>query len=266
MNSKILKLDEASKIAFDFNPQKFPVSVPQEAQSFTRKDGSDSSEEGQAEVPNRSNFKLNELIAGQIGVSETEKKETEAKVDALAVEKVKAVQEEAYKEAYEIGLEEGRQKAFEETKASLEERIESLDQLIKKITFLKKDLVSFNESHLLKAVASVAGKIALKEIQEQNDSVIDVIRSVMDNSQSDERVKIKISEQDFEFLESVKDELSKKIENFETIKFEVDSQITSGGCIVEGNYGVIDATVEQRVEKAWQLMLEKTPTVKDRVG
>ena len=134
MNSKILKLDEASKIAFDFNPQKFPVSVPQEAQSFTRKDGSDSSEEGQAEVPNRSNFKLNELIAGQIGVSETEKKETEAKVDALAVEKVKAVQEEAYKEAYEIGLEEGRQKAFEETKASLEERIESLDQLIKKIT------------------------------------------------------------------------------------------------------------------------------------
>lgn len=252
---RVLKEEHANDVAFDFEPKKFPVEIPEVASDFTKEGALEST-----------TFKLNELVSEQIGIAENEKERLEEKVDALAVEKLKEVQEQAYKEAYELGLSEGRQKAFDETNAELTDKLESLNQLISKITNLKKDLVAFNEGHIVKTLCALASKIAFREITENEETIIPVISSIMESAHTEERLKIRVSEKDFEFIARVEDELKKKIENFETIKFEKDESVNPGGCIVEGNYGVIDASIEQRVQKIWDLFAEKTPKVKDQVS
>ena len=84
-SSKVLKDQDAENVAFDFKPEKFPVAVPEVASDFLRAEG-DREDSG---------FKLNPLISGQIGVSATESKRLEAKVEKQALEKLKEVQEQA---------------------------------------------------------------------------------------------------------------------------------------------------------------------------
>lgn len=257
MSSRILKQEVAEDIAFNFNPQKFPVEVPESASQFVQ--SGEAPQEG-------SSFKLNELISKQIGVSENEKARREEEIDALAVEKLKEIQEQSYKEAYELGLEEGRKEAFEACKEEFLGKIGKINETLEKITHLKKDLVAFNEAHIMKTIGLVASKIAFREIEIDKESILPVIASVMERSQAEEKVKVRISPEDFEFLQGLENELNKKIENYETIKLEADSSISSGGCIVEGNYGVVDATLEERVEKVWKVFAEKAPSVKDEVA
>lgn len=253
---KVLKSEDARMLAFDFNPQKFPVLVPESANDFVRTDGQRPS----------SGFKLNELISAQIGVAESEGKRQEEQVDQLAVERLKEIQEKAYEEAYRIGLEEGKKEAFEAVRSDLLQKMEGLDGLIGKIASLKKDMVSFNEAHIVKAIAFLAGQVAQREIEVQSDSIMPVLVSIMNQSQENENVLIRVSKEDFEFIQNAREELDKQIDNFGNIKFEVDEDIKRGGCMIESNYGTVDATIEQRIEKVLKIFSEKAPTVKEKIG
>ena len=50
------------------------------------------------------------------------------------------------------------------------------------------------------------------------------------------------------------------------IRLEGVEGISEGGCIVETNYGQIDARFEQRVEKLWEAVSESIHRVKPRIG
>lgn len=255
-SNKVLKSEDARLLAFDFNPQKFPVLVPETAHSFVRADG---------QKPG-GGFKLNELISAQIGVAETEGKKLEERVDQLAVERLKEIQEKAYEEAHRMGLEEGKKEAFEAVKSDLLQKMEVFDRLIASIANLKKDLVSFNETHIVKTIAFLAGQVAMREIEVQPDSVVPVLAAVMNQSQENESVLIRVAREDYEFIRGAREDLDKKVDNFSNIKFEIDEEVRRGGCIIESNYGTVDATVEQRVEKIMKIFSEKAPTVKEKVG
>ena len=256
-SSKVLKEDQAALQVFDYNPQKFPVEVPEQANSFVRTSVD--------EVP-KGGFRLNELISQQIGVSESEKKLLEERVEELAVQRLKDIQENAYKEAYDLGIEEGRENAFNSLKAELEEKMTQLDTLLASISTLKKDLVTFNETHIVQLLAHLAGKIAMREAEVQKDAIMPVLIQATEGAQATENVTVRISKPDMEFISSLREDLKKQINGFENLKFEVDEQISSGGCIVETNYGVVDATIEQRVEKVWAIFSEKSPIVKDKIS
>lgn len=255
-SSKILKDEQVENVVFDFNPQKFPVVVPEQANDFMQA-------EGQRQD---SGFKLNELISGQIGLAENEHKRIEEKLEALALEKLKEVQEKAYKEAYDVGLEEGRQHAYESVQLELREKLKSLEELIESISNLKKDLVVKNERSLVELVGFIANRLALQHIENDEEAIVNIITAAVEDSQDEERILVKVSEKDFQFLDENAEEMKKKISAMKKIKLEVGEEIKPGGCIVETNYGVVDASVEQRLEKLWDILKEKVPVVKEQAG
>jgi flagellar assembly protein FliH len=50
------------------------------------------------------------------------------------------------------------------------------------------------------------------------------------------------------------------------MKFEPNEEVVDGGCIVETNYGEVDARIEQRVAQLWSVVSEIIPKVKDRIA
>jgi hypothetical protein len=57
-----------------------------------------------------------------------------------------------------------------------------------------------------------------------------------------------------------KDKAGERIQNFERIKFIADEKIKSGGCLIETEYGTVDATVEERVDRPLSDLLNVEPT------
>jgi flagellar assembly protein FliH len=253
----VLTEDEAQKIAVNYSPRKFPQAITKAASGFVAFQSS------QESAGFNSAFQIDRIVAQQTGIAEIERASLEERVEREALVRLKELQEQAYKQAYQLGLEEGREKAYQESSEAFAQRLTSLEQLTTSIENLKPQLVSHNESHIVRLTYVMAKKIAMDEIAERPDLILKVVNQAIQGAQSDESVTVRVSQIDLDFIEQMREKLGKNFESLKRAKFEASDAITPGGCVVETNYGDVDATVEQRVNKLWNSLAGKLPKVKD---
>lgn len=251
----------SDQIVMDYRPREFPTFVTPSATDFTS-----SQENGGS-----SGFKINPLIAEKAGISKLQAESLERAIEAQALEKLKEVQERAYQEAFELGLLEGTEKAFEAHKEEFASRLTYLDSILKSFEDLKGRLVAENETQIMSLVFDIAKRIALTEISANQSAILEVIRRVVEDAQTDERLVIRVSQEDYDFIENLKEKKqdgqgSKDQEMLRKIRLEVDAKVTSGGCLLETNYGSIDASIQQRVEKAWEIISGRSPKIQTQEG
>ena len=255
----VLPKEEADKVVVAYNPRKFPQTVSKVANDFIAFNGG-------AGATSSSSFKIDSIVAEQTGIAELERISIEERVESQALERIKDLQEQAYREAYALGLDEGREKAFETKSNEFSEKIQHFETLIASIERLKADLIASNETQLLRLVVYLARRLAMAEIKERPELILEVIQHAVASAQSDESITVRLSPSDFAFIEETREKLGKEFDTLKSAKFEASEDVTNGGCIVETNYGDVDATMEQRFEKLWQALSEKLPQVKNVVG
>jgi flagellar assembly protein FliH len=248
MEKSIIKSSTAAKTTFEYKPRELGAEPSGIAKSFVNEDSFRSTD-----------FKISELIAEQVGISQLESDAHQDKINSQVLEKLKEVQEQAYQEGYQLGLIEGTEKAFVESKANLLDRLQSLEKLLKRVEDLKTRLLIDNEAGLIQLVFHTAKKIAMRDLQENQQAVVEILKNVIGEIQENERVTVYLSSQDLEFLETLQQKSGQKIESLQRVKFSADSSLTSGGCKIETDYGSVNATVEERVERTWQTLQARVP-------
>ena len=250
----IVRKEEAEKAVLEFVPTRFDLGTPEQALDYLteKKRGSD--------------FRISDPIKVQTGLDKLEQIDEEEKIEAAALEKLKEIQEAAYKEAHALGLEEGRQAAFEQYSQEINSKLASLDDMLTKVSTLKQDLVAFNEAHLMRLLFEMASRLAKVQIEANPETIVEVLRSAIGLAQDEENIRVQVSASQFEFLEELKKQTGRDFEFLKKVRFEGNPDIADGGCIVETNYGEVDARVEQRVEQLWQAVKENIPRVKDKIA
>ncbi|MBO9666252.1 MAG: flagellar assembly protein [Bdellovibrio sp.] len=250
----VLSKEVADKTVLEFVPMRFDLGTPEQAMNYLaqKKAGSD--------------FRMNDAIRVQTGIDQVEQVSEEEKIEAAALDKLKEIQEAAYQEAYNLGLEEGRKEAFEKVSAEIAERMQGLDELLLGVKELKSEMASFNESHLIKLAFHMAGRLAKAELETNNEAMVQILRDAVGLAQDEENITVHVSQDQFEFLETLKKETGRDFEFAKKIRFEPSADIKAGGCIVETNYGEVDARIEQRMEQLWSVLSENMPKVKDKVA
>jgi flagellar assembly protein FliH len=255
MAKGIFEKAEADKIAVDYNPRKFPSVITPTASKFVAHN-----------TEGVSSFRIDKLVAQQTGVAELERLSIEEKVEREALARMKDIQEAAYREAYRLGLDEGREKAFQEKTAELEEKFAHFETLLGSIERLKQELITFNETQIVHLIFYMAKRLLMSEVTERPELIIDVLKQAVEAAQSDENVTIRLSPSDFAFVQSIKDTLGKDFDSIKRAKVESSEDVQTGGCIVETNYGDVNASLEQRVKKLWDAVAEKLPRIKPVIG
>ena len=255
----VISKEDAEKIVVAYNPRKFPQTVSSMASQFIA---------FSHDNPNAgtSHFKIDQIVAQQTGIAELERLSIEEQVERDALERIKDLQEQAYTEAYSLGLDEGREKAFEEKKSEFEQKLLHFESLISSVETLKSDLIASNETQILRLVTHMVKRLVFDEVKERPELILEVVRRAIESAQSDESIVVKVSPSDMVFLEETRGKLGKEFDSLQRAKFESSESIKNGGCIVETNYGDIDATMEQRFERLWAAISEKLPKVKNVVG
>lgn len=250
----VLSKELADESVLDFVPMRFDLGTPDQAMQYVN------------QKQRGSDFRMNDAVRVQTGVDQVEKVNEEEKVEAAALEKLKEIQEQAYQQAYELGLEEGRKEAFERVSAEIAERMNSLDQLLLGVKELKSEMVSFNETHLMTLVFQMAARLAKTQLEGNNEAMVQILRDAVGLAQDEEEITVHVSQSQFNFLEELKKETSREFEFTKKIRFEPHADVDDGGCIVETNYGEVDARVEQRVQQLWITLSENMPKVKPRIA
>lgn len=249
----IVKNDKSNTTVLDFVPPKIDGRTPDAAIRYLERS------------LNGSEFHMADVIKASTGIKDIELANLETRVETMVLERLKEVQEPAYKEAYQLGLDEGHKAAFEKSSGEIANRLSQVDTLLESLTQLKSQMVAQNEAHIIKLLFSVAKKIAFKEVSQDNESVMNIIRNAVGISQGEEQIVIEVAAEQLEFLESVKKETKRDLEALKNVKFEASPDVKPGGCVVKTNYGEIDARIEERVDKLWSSLAEVIPKVEDRI-
>lgn len=253
LGRSFLTKEEAEKTVMAFKPQQFPFEPTQNAKNFVK---------AQSQLENPP-FKVHQSVAVTTGIGDLERLSLTERVEAEALERLQSLQEDAYKQGYDLGRDEGARSAYEEKKKELEEQMAHFRHLIGSLEVLKTQLVNHNERGLVAMAFQIGRRLALKEIEFDQQVIGRLLADLAQALQDEESLTLKVSPKDAEFLESHKENKGTESEFLLKSRIEADETVAPGGCIIATNYGQIDASITQRIEKLWQALDQVLPKHQD---
>lgn len=248
--------DEQQKNIMEHRPQKFQMDLSESAQSFV----------SAQPVATSVAFHLNPLLGEQSGISKIQQKTQDEKIEFKVLERMQEIQEEAYKKAYALGIEDGKSEAIKTKSVEIEQRLQAIDELLKNFETIKQELCQTNEAMIVKILFHIAEKIALTSIQEDAKRIEPILNRVLDGLREEESFNIRLNPVDAEHLKNLLQSSQREWEYLKKARLVEQPDMHAGGCIIETNYGIVDARIEERVSKVWTAISEKSPKLKESLG
>ena len=155
---------------------------------------------------------------------------------------------EPERQAYGKGYKEGKKVGIETEGKKVESALNTLHQVVVELKKIRTALYRNAEKETVNLALAIAAKIVRHEIAINKDVVLSIVKEALKKLVDYDRVIIRVSPSDYQFLKTQKHQFLHLVENKETMTFEEDETILSGGCLIETNLGDIDARIEKQLE------------------
>jgi len=161
-----------------------------------------------------------------------------------AREEIENLREETEKIAREEGYKKGEELARQEYESIIQEA-----QAIK--NKCKEDYESTMESletDIIELVLDIASKVVGDEIRNNQESILNIVRSTINACTNRENITLKVSEEDYEYVAENKDRIISMAGGIEDLEIKRDRALDKGACIVETAFGSVDGSYNTRLE------------------
>ena len=205
------------------------------------------------------NFDIDNVKKAKQGVKELVA-DAVAKAKSLAIE----IKENAYKEGHKTGYEEGFQTAYKEGENSAKGEfiplLQTINSLVQELSEFRTMMYPKVEKEMIEMVTGLTKKILQHELNTNEDSVKQMILLAINSVIDKENMVIRIHPSDKAHAEAFYPELKNLFSEIKNITFEEHSGIEKGGCMIDTNFGTIDARIDQ-LEGQIDKILKLTPAV-----
>ncbi len=184
----------------------------------------------------------------------------EARQKAAALEQdIKQRVTQTEREAYEKGMAEGHARGYEEGRAEVQRLVDSLHGIISKAIEKRNEIIQEAETQIINLVLLIVKKVIKVISENQKNVVINNVVQALRKLKSRGDVVIRVNLADLELTsEHVKD-FMKMVENVKSITVLEDSTVDRGGCIIETDFGQIDARISSQLHEIEERILELMP-------
>ena len=166
-----------------------------------------------------------------------------------AKKQVTEIKANAKKEGYDTGFKDGFKNGKDAAKEEFSPFLKTTQDLIEELSEFRKEMYEKVEREMVELVINLTKKVIHFEFSKREDAVQDMIRLAVQSVLDRESMVIKIHPTDKEYAESFRPELLHMFSEIKNITFVANSGIARGGCVVETNFGVIDAQIEKLEEQ-----------------
>ena len=164
-------------------------------------------------------------------------KEESERYKIEAAKEMETLREKALHE----GFQEGYQKWLE--------HINKLEEEIKRV---RADV----EKQIVPVALKAAQKVVSKEFEIHPEIIIDIVKNHLKAVAQHKKITIYVSKEDYDLLDKARDSLKEKLEHLEVFSVRIRDDVKRGGCVIETESGIINATIENqwaRIEKAFKV-------------
>ena len=186
----------------------------------------------------------------------SEDAETEAeKIKSDAEASAGDIRESARKEGFEEGREAGYQEGIAEAERLAEQFQRVLDKAIEKRTVIIED----SETQIIELVLMISRKVVKVISENQKNVVVNNVIQALRKLKTRGEVLVRVNLEDVELAsERIKD-FTRMAENVQSVTVVEDSTVDKGGCVIETDFGEIDARISSQLKEIEDKILDLAP-------
>jgi flagellar assembly protein FliH len=153
---------------------------------------------------------------------------------------------EELKESFSKGFIEGEESGMLSERQRVEPVLEMLQASAEELRQCRESLIVRFEKASVELALAIAEKIVSHEITINKGTVVDVLKRAVKAGDGSEILKIKVNPSDLQYLHE--SGLSLSDLNAESATLEGDNAVESGGCVIQTDFGYVDAMIEHQLE------------------
>lgn len=185
-------------------------------------------------------------------------KDAEGKIAALEAQ-ARGRLDEVTKEARKKGWDEGREEGFKEGKAEVTRLTDRLHVILERAMDKRSEILEQTEGQIVELVLLISRKVVKTISENQKNVVVSNIAQALRKLKTRSEVIIKVNLADLQLAtEHVKD-FVEMAENAKGITVVEDSSVDRGGCLIETDFGEIDARIQSQLHELEEKILDIMP-------
>ncbi|MCR5400300.1 MAG: flagellar assembly protein FliH [Treponema sp.] len=165
------------------------------------------------------------------------------------------IRAEAAKAGQESGLEEGYKAGQEE----VNRLIARLHKIVESVMTRREEILKDTEQQIVDLVILMTRKIVKIISENQKGVVLSNVLAALKKVKTRGNVTIRVNLDDYKTTTEHKAEFIRRVENVQGITVLEDSAVDKGGCIVETDFGAIDARIASQLGELENKILELSP-------
>lgn len=181
--------------------------------------------------------------------------EEAAAIIAQAQEEKQKIHDEAYK----TGFDEGREKGYEEGNLEARRLIDRLHVILDRIMDKRQEILDNTEQQIVELVLLMARKVVKVISENQRNVVMSNVLQALRKVKGRGDVIVRVNLADVKLTTEHTKDFMRAVENIQNITVAEDSSIDRGGCIIETDFGAIDARISSQLAELEQKILEISP-------
>jgi flagellar assembly protein FliH len=141
------------------------------------------------------------------------------------------------------GVEEGKQKIYEQLKGHIAEA----QNVVKQANAQKNTIVKSAVPEIMRLSTRIAAQVVRNELAQSQNIVMDIVKDAIEKISDNEQVVIKVAAQDLQTVRNEKELIIDLVEA-KNLSIVPDKHCAEGGCVIETKLGFIDAKVVTKLD------------------
>lgn len=184
--------------------------------------------------------------------------EAEAKIQAFEVQ-AKARVDEVTKEARKEGFDEGREEGFKEGHLEVDRLIDRLHVMLDRAMDKRAEILEQTEAQVVELVLLISRKVVKTISENQKNVVLSNISQALRKLKTRSDVIVRVNIADLQLTTEHAKDFIDAAENAKKLSIVEDSSVDRGGCIIETDFGEIDARIQSQLHELEEKILDISP-------
>ena len=178
---------------------------------------------------------------------------------AQIVAEAQAQHDKIVSEARQDGFEQGHQEGYEKGAAEVDRLIERMHKILEAVMQRREEILQDTESQIVELVILMARKVIKILSENQKNVIMANTVAALRKVKTRGNVTLRVNIEDVKLTTAHADEFIQHVENVQGITVQEDSSVEKGGCIVETDFGAIDARISSQLTELENKILEVSP-------
>lgn len=211
-------------------------------------------------------FKIAPIVKEHRGLNRQEELEKQRLIQEEVERQLVRIQDQAYKEGFNKGLEEGQEEVFRQTRAEVEQKLESLEGMIQQVLRTQEELLQEEKQTVYRTIKNLTKWVVLRELQDDGEYIHRLLEKLISEIQLKSNILIRLDPNSFTDMPDILEVLQEKIGEMKNVRVETDYDIEGPGIVVESENGIINGSLTEQFKGLSKLFENVGLKVEDNDG